>query len=123
MFKGFKEFAFKGNLIDIAVGLIMAAAIGAVITSLVENVLMPIIGIFIGTPSFDELTFTINNSVIKYGSFLTALVNFILIALVVYYFIVVPYQRFKAKEAAAPPPGPSSEEKLLTEIRDALRSR
>lgn len=123
MFKGFKEFAFKGNMIDIAVGLIMAAAIGAVITSLVENVLMPIIGIFIGTPSFDELTLTINNSVIKYGAFLTALVNFILIALVVYYFIVVPYQRFKVKEAAAPPPGPSTEEKLLTEIRDALRSR
>ncbi len=123
MLKGFRDFAFKGNLIDIAVGLIMAVAIGAVITSLVENVLMPIIGIFIGTPSFDELTLTINNSVIKYGAFLTALVNFILIALVVYYFIVVPYQRFKAKEPAAPPPGPSNEEKLLTEIRDALKSR
>lgn len=123
MLKGFRDFAFKGNLIDIAVGLIMAVAIGAVITSLVENVLMPIIGIFIGTPSFDELTVTINGSVIMYGSFLTALVNFILIALTVYYFIVVPYQRFKAKEAAAPPPGPSNEEKLLTEIRDALKSR
>lgn len=123
MFKGFKEFAFKGNTIDIAVGLIMAAAIGAVITSLVENVLMPIIGIFIGAPSFDVLTLTINSSVIKYGSFLTALVNFILIALVVYYFIVVPYQRFKKQEPAASPPGPSAEEKLLTEIRDALRSR
>ncbi|MBX7234565.1 MAG: large conductance mechanosensitive channel protein MscL [Caldilineales bacterium] len=123
MFKGFKEFAFKGSLIDIAVGLIMAAAIGAVITSLVENVLMPIIGIFVGTPSFDDLTLTLNNSVIKYGSFLTAVVNFILIALVVYYFVVVPYQRFKKQEAAAPPPGPSTEEKLLTEIRDALRSR
>jgi large conductance mechanosensitive channel len=123
MFKGFKEFAFKGNLIDIAVGLIIAAAIGAVITSLVENVLMPIIGIFVGTPSFDDLTLTINNSVIKYGSFLTAVVNFILIALVVYYFVVVPYQRFQKQEAAAPPPGPSTEEKLLAEIRDALRSR
>lgn len=123
MLKGFRDFAFKGNVIDIAVGLIMAAAIGAVITSLVENVLMPIIGIFVGTPSFDELTITINNSVIKYGAFLTALVNFILIALAVYYFIVVPYQRFKKQEAAAPPPGPSNEEKLLVEIRDALQSR
>ena len=123
MLKGFRDFAFKGNVIDIAVGLIMAAAIGAVITSLVENVLMPIIGIFVGTPSFDELTITINNSVIKYGAFLTALVNFILIALAVYYFIVVPYQRFKKQEAAAPPPGPSNEEKLLAEIRDALQSR
>lgn len=122
MLKEFRDFAFKGNLIDIAVGLIMAAAIGAVITSVVQDVLMPIIGIFVGTPSFNDLTLTINNSVIKYGSFLTALVNFILIALVVFYFIVKPYQRSK-KEAPAAPAGPSTEEKLLTEIRDALKSR
>ncbi len=122
MFKEFRDFAFKGSLIDIAVGLIMAAAIGAVITSVVQDVLMPIIGIFVGTPSFNDLTFTINNSVIKYGSFLTALVNFILIALAVFYFIIKPYQRFK-KEQPAAPAGPSTEEKLLIEIRDALKSR
>jgi len=123
MLKEFHDFAFKGNLIDVAVGLIMALALSAVITSLVEHVLMPIVGILFGAPSFDDLTLTINNSVIMYGSFLTALVNFLFIALAVFFFIVKPYQRFKKKEAPAPPAGPSAEEKLLREIRDALKGR
>lgn len=123
MLKEFRDFAFKGNLIDVAVGLIMALAISAVITSLVENVLMPIVGILFGAPSFDQLTVTINNSVIMYGSFLTAVVNFIFIALAVFFFIIKPYERFRKKEEAAPPPGPSTEEKLLMEIRDALKAR
>lgn len=123
MLKEFRDFAFKGSLIDVAVGFIMAAAIGAVVKSLVEHIFMPFIAIFIGQPSFDNLRLVVNNSEILYGSFITALVNFIAIAAVVFFFIVKPYERFRKKEEAAPPPGPSAEEQLLTEIRDLLKTR
>ena len=84
----FKEFAMGGNLVETGVALVMALALAAVINALVENVLMPIVGIIFGEPSFDSLTWTINGSVILYGSFITALVTFIAIAFAVYFFIV-----------------------------------
>ncbi len=110
MLKEFKEFAFGGNLVEIAVGLVMALALVNLVGALIDNVLMPIIGIIFGQPSFDEvLDPAINDSVIRFGSFLTALVTFIAIALAVFLFVVKPYQSYKARveagsEEAAPPP-------------------
>ena len=118
----FKEFALGGNLVETAVGLVMALALAALVSSLVENVVMPIVGIIFGEPSFDNLTWTINKSVILYGSFLTALVTFLSIAFAVYFFIVKPWNSYKARIASGEeeaPAGPT-ELDLLTEIRDAL---
>jgi len=120
--KEFKEFAMGGNLIEVAVGLVMALALTALIGSLVENLLMPIVGIIFGEPTFDSLTLTINESVIMYGSFITAAVKFLSIAFAVYFFVVKPYNAYKARVASGEeeaPAGPS-EIDLLTEIRDSL---
>ena len=110
MLKEFKEFAFGGNLVEIAVGLVMALALVALVGSLIDNILMPIIGIIFGEPSFDQvLDPAINDSVIRFGSFLTALVTFISIAFAVFFFVVKPYKAYKAgveagTEEPAPPP-------------------
>ena len=99
MLKEFKEFALKGNLIEVGVGLIMALALVNLINSLVEHVLMPIVGIIFGKPSFDDaLILTINDSQIRFGSFLTVAVSFLFIALAVFFFIVKPYRAFKDRQ-------------------------
>ena len=110
MVKEFKEFAFGGNLVEIAVGLVMALALTALVGSLIDHIVMPIIGIIFGEPNFDSvLDPAINDSVIRFGSFLTALTTFIAIALAVFFFIVKPYKAYKAaveagtQEPAAPP--------------------
>ncbi len=126
LMKEFKEFALGGSLVEVAVGLVMALATAALVTSLVENVVMPIVGIIFGEPSFDNLTLTVNGSVIMYGTFITAIVTFLSIALAVYLFIVKPFNAYKARvasgeeEAAAAPP---EDIVLLQEIRDALKAR
>ena len=110
MLKEFKEFAFGGNLVEIAVGLVMALALTALVGSLIDHIVMPIIGIIFGDPNFDSvLDPAINDSIIRFGSFLTAVVTFIAIALAVFFFIVKPYKSYKAgveagtEEPAAPP--------------------
>ena len=110
MLKEFKEFAFGGNLIELAVAFVMAGAIGALIGALVEHIIMPIVGIIFGQPNFDDvLDPDINDSIIRFGSFLTALVTFAAIAFGVYFFVVKPYQKYKegvasGTEESAPPP-------------------
>ena len=119
----FKEFAMGGNLVETGVALVMALALAAVINSLVENVLMPIVGIIFGEPSFDSLTWTINGSVILYGSFITAFVSFLAIAFAVYFFIVKPYNAYKERVASGEeeePAAPPEDIMLLREIRDSL---
>ena len=122
LMKEFKEFALGGNLVEVAVGLVMALALAALVTSLVENVVMPIVGIIFGEPSFDQFTWTINDSVILYGTFITALVTFLAIAFAVYFFIVKPWNAYKARVASGEEEGPAAptEVELLAEIRDAL---
>jgi large conductance mechanosensitive channel len=93
--KGFKEFLLKGDLITIAVGLVMALAVTALINALVEYLIMPIIGAIVGKQSFNELTFTINDSVFQYGSFITAVITFVSISAAVYFFIVIPYKAYQ----------------------------
>ena len=123
LYQEFKEFAFRGDIVSLAVAFVMAAAFGAVISALVDNIVMPIVGILFGEPSFDFLTWTINDSVILYGSFITAVVKFLAIALGVFFFIVKPYKAYqeaRAEEEEEAPAEPSEDIKLLTEIRDAL---
>jgi large conductance mechanosensitive channel len=123
MMKEFKDFAFGGNLVEIAVGLVMAIAFGVLVASLVENVLMPIVAAIFGEPDFSSLTFEIGDGVISYGSFINALITFIFVALAVFFFVVKPYNAYKARQAEEPEPEPSEEVQLLREIRDGLKSR
>lgn len=126
MFKEFKEFAMKPTLIEIAVGLVMAVALGSLVSSLVDQVVMPIAGILFGEPSFDSaLVLTINDSRILFGSFLSSVVSFLSVAAAVFFFIIKPYKAFLArKEAPAEEPAAEPEDLvLLREIRDALQAR
>jgi large conductance mechanosensitive channel len=125
MIQEFRDFIAKGNMIDIAVGFIMGAAFTAVIGSLVENVLMPIVAIPFGEPNFDSVIWTVNDSEIRIGSFLTAVVSFLLIAVAVFLFIVKPYNAYREtmqSDDLEDDPGPTEIE-LLTEIRDSLARR
>lgn len=125
MIQGFKEFIMKGNVIDLAVGIIIGAAFGAVVSSLVDNVLMPAIALAAGEPNFDNWLALGPDGSVKIGMLLTAVVNFLLIAGAVYFFIVMPMN--KMIEARNRRLGIDPEEEadpqvaLLTEIRDALQ--
>jgi large conductance mechanosensitive channel len=116
MLKGFREFVTKGNVIDLAVGVIIGAAFGAVVDSLVKDVITPILGMIGGTPDFSSLKM----GSVAIGSFINAIIAFLLKAAGLYFFIVVPYNRFMRKPAA-PPPTPT--ETYLKEIRDLLAKR
>ncbi|MDH3307668.1 MAG: MscL family protein [Acidimicrobiia bacterium] len=125
MLKGFKDFVFRPGLIETGVGLVMALATVAVITSLVESVIMPIVGIIFGEPSFDDvMILTINGSEIRFGAFVTALVTFVAIGFAVYFFIVKPYQSVMARMSEPETEEPAADPEdivLLREIRDSLR--
>lgn len=126
MIQEFKEFISKGNVIMLAVGFIMGVAFQGVVNSLVENVIMPIAAIPFGEPAFDELTLTINESEILWGSFVSAALVFLLTALAVFLFVVKPYNTYtnrfgRMDEEEQEESGPS-EIDLLIEIRDSLRA-
>lgn len=122
MLKGFKEFAFKGTLIETGIALVMALALAALITSLVENVIMPIVGaIGGGGEGIDQLwTFDLNGSVVMFGAFVAAVITFLAVAFAVYFFIVKPYEAYTARQPAEEEDAGPSEVDLLTEIRDNL---
>ncbi len=121
-FEEFKTFVARGNVMDMAVGVIVGSAFSSITTSLIDDILMPIIGIFVKENSFADLRVTIGSAVITYGNFIQAVVNFLIMAFVVFC-MVKALNRFhrKKEEAPAPPPEPSNEEKLLMEIRDLLK--
>lgn len=120
MIKEFKKFISKGNIIDLSVAVIMGAAFGKIISSLVDNILMPLIGIIIGGIDFTSLTITVGSSVISYGIFIQNVVDFVIIAFCIF-LIVKFFNRFKAKpkEEIAKK---SEEVLLLEEIRDLLKN-
>jgi large conductance mechanosensitive channel len=107
MLKGFREFLFRGNVVDLAVAFVIGAAFGAVVTALVKDLITPFIAAIVGKPDFSALTFTINNSEFKYGDLLNAIVSFVLIAAAIYFLIVIPMNtiqaRLKKPEVAAAP--------------------
>ena len=108
---GFKQFILRGNVVDLAVAVVIGAAFGTVVQALVKDIITPIIAAVGGAPDFAGIYFTINGSKFLIGDFLNALVSFLLIAFVVYYFVVVPVNRLMAlNKPAGPPPAPSTRE-------------
>lgn len=126
MLKEFRDFILRGNVIDLAVAVIIGAAFGAVIASAVENLFTPLIAAIVGEPDFSALDFTINDSVFRYGAFLNAVTTFLLIAAAIFFLVVKPVNaindRRRRGEAAADEPTPEDIE-LLREIRDLLKQR
>jgi large conductance mechanosensitive channel len=139
MLKEFKEFAMKGNVLDMAIGVIIGGAFGKIISSLVSDVLMPPIGLLMGKVDFSSLFIDLSRTspaslaaakaagapTINYGVFLQSIFDFIIVAFVIF-MLVKQVNRFKKEAPAAPPPPPptpTNEEKLLTEIRDLLKHR
>lgn len=131
MVQEFKEFAMRGNVIDMAVGVIVGGAFGKITTSLVNDVVMPPIGYMLGNVDFSDLAIVlvpkaegVDEVAINYGLFLNNVINFLIIAFSIFV-VVKGINSLKRKEEAKPeePPAPSKEEVLLTEIRDALQSR
>ena len=121
MIQGFKEFISRGNVIDLAVGVIIGAAFSPIVTALTDNVIMALIAAIFGKPNFDEVGhFVVNGADIMPGTVITALVNFLLIAFAVYFFIVVPMNKLR-KPTEESPAEPTEDVKLLTEIRDLLQ--
>ena len=127
----FKEFAIKGNAVDMSVGIIIGAAFGKIVSSLVADVVMPPIGVLVGGVDFTNLAITIKEAsgdapavMLKYGSFLQTVVDFTIIAFAIFLVIKLINQlKKKQVEAPAPAPEPTKEELLLTEIRDLLKER
>ena len=100
MLREFRDFAMRGNVVDLAVAFVIGAAFGAVVTSLVDDLLMPIVALLIGKPDFSDLTFSISDTVFRYGSFLTALVTFLSIAAAIFFFVVKPITTLQARFAS-----------------------
>lgn len=131
MLKEFKAFILKGNVLDLAVAVIIGAAFKSVISSLVNDILMPPIGIILGGVDFKDLSFVLKEATeaadsvtINYGMFIQTIVDFIIIGFVIF-MVVKTYQRMEKKEEEAPaaPPAPSNEEVILGEIRDLLKEK
>jgi len=123
--KEFKEFALRGNVVDMAVGIVIGAAFGNIVSSLVADVLMPPLGLLLGGVNFSELKWMLNDTVsMNIGLFLQTIIDFILIAFAIF-LVIKAINRFnkKKEEAPAAPPAPSKEETLLTEIRDILKNK
>ena len=124
MLKEFQEFINRGNVIDLAVAVIIGGAFGAIVSSLIDDIIMPMIGAILGGIDFTSLSIVVGESTILYGNFIQAIVNFLVISLSVF-FVVRAYNSAKeekeVKEAAEPEP--SAEEQLLAEIRDILKAQ
>lgn len=123
MIQGFKDFITRGNAIDLAVGVIIGGAFSSVVTALVDKFINPLIGAIFGKPNFDKvLEFHIGQAAIQPGAILTALVNFLLVAIALYFFIVLPMNKLASLRSPAEeePVAVSDETQLLTEIRDLL---
>ena len=123
MLKEFKDFLMKGNIVDLAVAFVIGVAFAAVVNSFVNDLVMPIIAMVIGKPSFNDLTFTINDAVFRYGAFITAAITFVSIAAAVFFFVVKPMDAIKARTAKQEEAAVSDEERRHQELLAALRSR
>ena len=137
MLKEFKEFAMRGNVVDMAVGIIIGAAFGKIVTSFVNDVIMPPIGLLLGSVDFSNLFVNLGGDyttvaaaetagapIIKYGVFINTVLDFVIVAFAIF-LVIKALNKLRRQQAAQPaaPPAPSTQEKLLMEIRDALKAR
>jgi len=124
--KGFREFIMRGNVVDLAIAVVIGTAFTALVKAFVTDILTPIIAAIVGQPNFATLTFTINHSQFFYGDLINSLITFVAVAAAVYYFVVVPLNALAARRArgqATPADEVPPEIALLTEIRDLLASQ
>ncbi len=120
MLKEFRDFLVRGNLVELAVAFVLGVAFAAVVTSFVDDLIMPIIAMFFGEPNFNDLTFTINDAVFRYGAFLTAVIQFVAIAAAVFFFVVKPVNEVMARLTGPHDEGNPDEERRHQEILAAL---
>jgi len=118
----FKAFAMKGSVVDLAVGVVIGGAFGAIVTSLVGDIIMPVVGILTGGIDFSDLVYTVGGSSIAYGKFIQSAFVFIIVAFALF-MVIKAMNRLKKKEASAPTTAPAEDIVLLREIRDALKNR
>jgi large conductance mechanosensitive channel len=129
MLKGFKDFIMRGNVVDLAVAVVIGAAFGAVVTALVADIITPLIAAIGGKPDFGNLHFTVNKSTFKYGEFINAIVSFLIIAAAIYFLVVMPLNKLAERRAAKVASGePDAEPRaedivLLEQIRDLLAAQ
>ncbi len=118
MLKGFKQFLLRGNVVDLAVGVVIGAAFGAVVNSFVKDLLTPFIAATVGKPNFSYLVLEVNGAKVTYGDFLNALISFLLVAAAVYFFVVLPVNALMSRAKKEPPPDPTSKKcpECLSEI-------
>jgi large conductance mechanosensitive channel len=121
--KEFRDFLMRGNLVELAVALVMALAFAALVTSFVDNLVMPIVAMIIGKPDFSDLTFTINDAVFRYGAFITAAITFLATAAAIFFFVVKPFNALTARLAKPAEEEVSDEERRHQELLAALRAR
>jgi large conductance mechanosensitive channel len=121
MLKEFRVFLQQGNVIDLAMAVIIGGAFGAIINSLVDDIFMPVIGILIGGIDFSGLSIQVGEAVILFGNFIQAIINFVIIASAMF-LVIRSYNQLRSEEQSAPPK-PSAEEKILAEIRDLLKEQ
>lgn len=122
--KGFKQFLLRGNVLDLAVAVVMGAAFGAVVTALVKDLITPLIAAIVGKPDFSAIAFTVNNSKFAIGDFINALISFLLVAAAVYYLIVLPVNKLLARmRRGEAPPDPTTKKcpDCLSEVPIAAR--
>lgn len=134
LFKEFKQFISRGNVVDLAVGVIIGAAFGKIVSSVVDDIFMPPLGLLLGGVNFSSLKYILKESStdtsgkiteavsFNYGNFIQTGIDFLIIAAAIFLFVKA-FNSMKRKEEAPPPPGPTNEEKLLTEIRDILSKK
>ncbi len=123
MLKEFKEFLLRGNLVELAVALVIGLAFAALISSLVDDLIMPVVAMIIGKPDFSGLTFTINDAVFRYGAFITALITFIATAAAIFFFVVKPVNAVMSRMQKPAEDEVTDEERRHQELLAALRSR
>ncbi len=122
MWNEFKKFALKGNVIDLAVGVVIGAAFGKIVTSLVNDIIMPIAGLLVGGVDLTKLSYTFNSVELQYGSFLQTILDFLIVAFSIF-LAVRTINRYKKKEEVKSEVKPDKKEELLTEIRNLLREQ
>ena len=123
MLREFRQFILRGNVVDLAVAVVIGAAFGAIVTSLVENIITPLIGALGGQPDFSGLSFTLNNSEIRYGAFLNALISFLIIAAVIFFAVIKPMNAVLTRMRTEPTPDPLTRKcpHCLSEIQVGAR--